>query len=80
MTSLEVVKIVIFLWKIKDFQGFEGSDIEPSSCRIFLALDRPGGFKNLLKGVPNRVRKGIKTRFLLQRLLRSHPRSILGPK
>ena len=47
MTSLEVVKIVIFLGKINDFQGFEGSDIEPSSCRIFLALDRPGGLKNL---------------------------------
>ena len=46
MTSLEVVKIVIFLQKINDFQGFEGSDIEPSSCRIFLALDRPGGLKN----------------------------------
>ena len=35
MTSLEVVKIVIFLRKIKEFKAFEGSDTESSSCRIF---------------------------------------------
>ena len=60
MTSLEVVKIVIFLRKIKDFEGFQGSDIEFSSCRIFLVLDHPGGVKNHSKGVPNRVRRSIR--------------------
>ena len=34
------------LRKINDFQGFQGSDIESSSCRIFLASGRPGGLKN----------------------------------
>ena len=80
MTSLEVVKIMIFPWNMKDFAGFEGSDVESSSCRIFLALDRPGELKNLGKGVLNWARKGIKTHFFLKGLLRSHPRSILGPK
>ena len=41
MTSLEVVKIMIFLMKIKDFEAFAGSAIELSSCRFFLALDPP---------------------------------------
>ena len=56
---MEVVKIMIFLRKINDFQGFEGSDIESSSCRIFLALDGSGGLKNLLNGVQKRARMSI---------------------
>ena len=47
MTSLEVVKIMISIRKIQDFEGFEGSDIESSSSRIFLASGRPGSLKNL---------------------------------
>ena len=60
MTSLEVVKIVIFLRKINDFQGFEDSDIELSSCRLFIVLGRPGDLKNLLIGVQNRGRRSIR--------------------
>ena len=52
-TSLEVVKIVMFLKKMKDFQGFEGSAIESFSCRLFIVLGRPGDLKNLGKGVPS---------------------------
>ena len=58
--ALPVPATQVFLRKINDFEGFEDSDIESSSCRIFLALDRSGGLKNLLNGVQNRARRSIR--------------------